>query len=144
MEPELAIQPREKDGIRILDLRGRLTIGDSEESLRAAVVALEQMGVLKIVLNFSGVTELDPDGLGALVFCAAHLLTRGGSLKLVNLSPSHLNLMIQAKLEVVFEIYMDEQDAVDSFFPDRQIKRYDILSFIQEQEKSGAAPATAT
>ena len=137
MAPDLQIQPRDKEGVRILDLHGRLTIGDSEATLRAAVAALTDAGIVKIVLNFQDVAEMDIDGLGALVFFEAHLLNRGGSLKLLNLSPGHLNLMVLAKLETVFEIYTAEQDSVDSFFPDRQPKRYDILEFVRQQEARG-------
>jgi anti-sigma B factor antagonist len=140
MTTELQIQQRDKDGIRILDLHGSLTIGDSEGALRAAVAALTQAGIVRIVLNFLDVAEMDEDGLGALVFCNAHLLNRGGALKLLNLSASHMNLLVLAKLETVFEIYADEQDAVDSFFPDRQARRYDILEFVREQEKDALKP----
>jgi anti-sigma B factor antagonist len=140
MAAELQIQQRDKEGIRILDLRGRLTIGDSEGALRAAIAALTNAGIVKIVLNFLDVAEMDDDGLGALVFCDAHLLNRGGSLTLLNLSPSHMNLMVLAKLDTVFKIYTSEQDAVDSFFPDRQPKRYDILEFVRKQEKDEGKP----
>jgi anti-sigma B factor antagonist len=59
----------------------------------------------------------------------------GGALKLINLMPLHLSLMVLTKLDTVFEVFKDEQDAVDSFFPDRAIRRYDVLEFVHEQEK---------
>ncbi|HTX36732.1 MAG TPA: STAS domain-containing protein [Bryobacteraceae bacterium] len=141
MAAELQIQQHDNEGIRILELHGRLTIGDSEGALRADVVALADGGIVRIVLNFLHVAEMDDDGLGALVFCKAYLLKRGGSLKLMNLSPRHMNLIVLARLEAVFEVYKTEPDAVDSFFPDRQPKRYDILEFVREQEKEASGGA---
>jgi len=57
----------------------------------------------------------------------------------LNLSPLHLNLLVLAKLDTVFQAFTDEQDAVDSFFPDRASRQYDILDFVQEQEKRSGA-----
>jgi anti-sigma B factor antagonist len=136
---DLQLHQHEKEGIRILDLQGPLIEGPSEAILRAAIAALAAARVANVILNFAGATEIDADGLGALVFCDARILRSGGALKLLNLSPFHMNLMVLAKLDVVFEVFTDEQDAVDSFFPDRANRRYDILEFVEEQEK-GPAP----
>lgn len=133
----LQLQQRKKEGIRIFDLRGHLVIGDSEAMLRAAILALAEEGAVKAILNLAGVTELDDDGLGALVFCDAQITRSGGALKLLNLSPIHLGLMVLAKLETVFEVFMDEQDAVNSFFPGRAVRRYDILDWVEEQNLDG-------
>jgi anti-sigma B factor antagonist len=140
MAAALQIQQRDKEGIRILDLHGNLTIGDSEGALSAAVAALAEAGIVKIVLNLLDVAEMDEDGIGALAVCDAHLLNRGGTLKLLNLSPNHINLMVLAKVETVFEVYTNEQDAIDSFFSDRKPKRYDILEFVREQENNAGKP----
>jgi anti-sigma B factor antagonist len=62
-------------------------------------------------------------------------LTReGGSLKLLNLSKRSIELLILTKLTTVFELFDDEQSAVNSFFPGRELKRFDILSFVQENK----------
>ena len=82
-------------------------------------------------------TEIDDDGLGALIFCHAWIVKSGAALKLLNL-PLDLSLMVLTKLEAEFEVFTDEQDAVDSFFPDRAPRHYDILEWIQEQEKRPA------
>jgi anti-sigma B factor antagonist len=132
---DLQLHQREKEGIRILDLRGHLIIGDSEATLRTAMVALAEAGAVNVLLNFAGVTEIDDDGLGALVFCHARIARSGGALKLLNLSPLHLSLMVLTKLDTVFEVFTDEQEAVNSFFPDRKVRHYDVLDFVQEQEK---------
>jgi anti-sigma B factor antagonist len=130
------LQPhdREKEGIWILDLQGPITIGDSEASLRTTIVALAEARAVNIILNLRDVTEIDDDGLGALVFCYAWIVRSGGALKLLNL-PLHLSLIVLTKLDTLFEVFTDEQDAVNSFFPDRAVRRYDILQWVQEQEK---------
>jgi len=133
---DLQLHQREKEGIRILDLRGPLIIGQAEAMLRTTIVALAESGTVKVILNFADVTEIDDDGLGALVFCYARIVNRGGALKLLNLRPLHMNLMVLTKLNTVFEVFADEQDAVDSFFPDRAVRHYDVLEFVEEQEKS--------
>jgi anti-anti-sigma factor len=135
---DLQLHQREKEGIRILDLRGHLIIGDSEATLRGAIAALAETGAVNVILNLAGVTEIDDDGLGALVFCYARIGRSGGALKLLNLSPVHLSPMVLTKLEAEFEVFTDEQDAVDSFSPDLAARHYDILEWIQEQEKRPA------
>ena len=135
---DLQLNKRENEGIRILDLQGRLIIGDSEKILRNAIAALAEARDVNIIFNLAGVTEIDDDGLGALVFCYARIVRSGGALKLLNLSPLQLSPMVLTKLEAEFEVFTDEQDAVDSFFPDRAARHYDILEWVQEQEKRPA------
>ena len=130
---DLQLNQRENEGIRILDLQGRLIIGDSEKILRNAIVALAEARAVNIIFNLAGVTEIDDDGLGALIFCYAWVVKSGGALKLLNLRLD-LSLMVLTKLHTVFEVFTDEQDAVNSFFPDRTPRRYDILEWLQEQE----------
>lgn len=131
---DLQVHQREKEGIRILDLQGRLTIGDSEATLRTAVIALADAGTVNIILNFAGVTEIDDDGLGALVFCCARIAKSGGALRLLSL-PIHLSLMVLTKLDTVFQVFSDQQDAINSFFADRAMNHYDILDWVEEQEE---------
>jgi anti-sigma B factor antagonist len=130
----LELNRRRNQGIRILDLRGRLTIGDSEAILRAAITAMAEARDVNIILNLAGVTEIDDDGLGALVFCYARIASSGGALKLLHLPP-HLSLMVLTKLDTVFEVFSDEQNAVSSFSPDRAARHYDILEWVQEQQQ---------
>jgi anti-sigma B factor antagonist len=135
---DLQLNERTEEGIRILDLSGSLIIGDSEARLRAAIVGLAETGAVNVILNCGSVTDIDEDGLGALIFCYARIVRSGGALKLFNL-PLHLSLMILAKLETVFEVFTEEQDAVNSFFPARAVRRYDILEWIQEEENAPPA-----
>jgi anti-sigma B factor antagonist len=127
---------REKEGIRILDLRGQLKAGDSESTLRSAINALARDNVVNIVLNLAAVTKIDSDGLEALVLCQTQIRKRGGALKLARLNIEHLSLNVLTKLNTVFEVFVDEQDAVNSFFPDRATGHYDILEWVQEEEKT--------
>jgi len=131
---DLQLSHRKKEGICILDLDGLLTIGESESMLRTTIVTLAEAGTLNVILNLAGVTEIDEDGLTALVFCNARIASSGGALKLLKLRPD-LSLMILTKLDTVFEVFTYEQDAVNSFFPDRAVRHYDILQWVQGQEK---------
>jgi anti-sigma B factor antagonist len=126
---------RENEGVQILDLQGHLIEGIAESTLRSVVVALAEARAVNVILNFAGVSEIDADGAGAVVFCDARVVRSGGALKLLNLSPRHLNLMVITKLDTLSEVFTDEQDAVNSFFPDRKVNRYDILEFVEEVEK---------
>ncbi len=137
---ELQFHLREKEGIQILDLQGHLTEGASEAKLRAAIVGLAEAKTVNVILNFAGVMEIDADGLGALTFCDARLTSSGGALRLLHLSQRHLDLMVLTKLNTVSQIFTDEQDAVNSFFPDRASLRYDILEFIEEPDKAPGLP----
>jgi anti-sigma B factor antagonist len=130
----LEIREREREGIKILDLSGRLTVGPASTQLREATSRLHATGFKNIVLNLADVDYIDSTGLGSLVICFTSLQKSGGSLKLCNLNKRNLELLVLTKLSTVFQLYNDEQDAVNSFFPNREIKRFDILSFVQQQE----------
>jgi anti-sigma B factor antagonist len=131
----LVIQVREKEGVLILDLRGRLTVGEEATLLRDKVKELATAGTTKAVLNLKGVEFIDSTGLGSLVICFTSMQKAGGTLKLLNLSQRSIELLVLTKLTTVFEVFDDEQDAVNSFYPGRDIKRFDILSFVQKRDK---------
>jgi anti-sigma B factor antagonist len=132
----LAIEEREREGVKILDLNGRLTVGPPAGQLREKITALLTAGCNRIVLNLSEVDYIDSTGLGMLVICFTSLQKAKGNLRLCNLNRRNLELLVLTKLSTVFELYNDEQDAVNSFFPNREIKRFDILSFVQQQDES--------
>jgi anti-sigma B factor antagonist len=73
-----------------------------------------------------------------MVICYTSLRKLGGAVKLVNLNKRNVELLLLTKLHTIFEVFTEQQDAVNSFFPDRQIKRFDILSFVQQQEAEDA------
>ena len=131
----LDIEQREREGIPILDLKGRITMGDESGALRAKVTALSAAGVHNIVLNLAQVDYIDSTGLGALVMCATSERKAGGNLKLVHVNRRNIELLVMTKLATIFDLFDDEQDAINSFFPDRKIKTFDILSFVQQMQK---------
>lgn len=131
------IQQREHEGIVILDFKGRITVGPEASALREKVAAVTAAGSKNIILNLLHVDYIDSTGLGALVMCATSQRKAGGALKLENLNRRNIELLVMTKLATVFDLFTDEQDAVNSFFPDRAIKAFDILSFVEQMKKEG-------
>ena len=127
----LEIKQREREGILILDLKGRITVGEEAGVLRAEFGKLT--GAANVILNLQHVDYIDSTGLGALVLGYTSLRKRAGRLILENLSRRNIELLLFTKLTTVIEIFNDEQAAVNSFFPDREIQRFDILDFVKEQ-----------
>ena len=132
----LQIQEREKEGIVILDVDGRLVVGEACSQIRERIQAVAASGRNRVILNLKEVSYVDSTGLGTLVICYTTLKKAGGELKLLNLSRRNIELLVLTKLTTVFEIFTDEQDAVNSFFPNREITRFDILSFVEGQSES--------
>jgi anti-sigma B factor antagonist len=132
----LEIESRDQEGIRILDLSGKLIVGGANE-LREKVSAETAAGYLQQLLNLKDVEYIDSTGLGTMVICFMAVQKAGGVLKLVNLNRRNLELVLLTKLSTVFQIFNEEQEAINSFFPDREIKHFDILAFVQ-QNKEGA------
>ena len=131
----LDIQQSEHESIIILELKGRITVGPEAAALRERIGALNSAETRNVVLNLAGVDFIDSTGLGALVMCATTLRKSGGAVKLLNLNRRNVELLVMTKLATVFEIFADEQDAINSFFPDRKLKTFDILDFVQRMDK---------
>jgi anti-sigma B factor antagonist len=130
----LEIIHREHEGIEILDLIGHLTLGQEDLDFRNELDRLVKAGTTRVALNLRDLRKLDSTGLGTLLFALAKLRKADGNLAIFNLKPSHVELLTQTKLETVFEVFQEEQDAINSFFPDRKVKRYDILEFIESKK----------
>ena len=130
----LDIQQREREGITILDLNGRITVGPEAAALREKVAELIAAKAWNLVLDLAGADYIDSTGLGALVMCATSLRKSGGNVKLLHLNRRNIELLVMTKLATVFEIFIDEQDAVNSYYPDREIKAFDILDFVQQMK----------
>ena len=130
------IQQREREGILILDVKGRLIVGEPVAGLRERIRELCEAGQSNIILNLADVDYIDSTGLGGLVISYTSLKKSGGALKLLSLNRRNIELLVLTKLSTVFEIFDSEQDSVNSFFPNREIRRFDILSFIQQQPES--------
>lgn len=135
----LEIQRREKEGISILDLKGRLVVGGAS-LLREKVNEEVVNNHSQVILNLKEVDYIDSTGLGTMVICFTTLQKSGGGLKLVNLNRRNIELMLLTKLSTVFQIFGDDQEAVNSFFPEREIKHFDILNFVK-QNKEGEPSA---
>src|SRR5689334_11549047 len=127
----LDIQQKEREGIVILECKGRITVGPEATALRDKIAELNTAGNRNVVLNLSNVDYIDSTGLGAMVICVTSLRKNGGNMKLVNLNRRNIELLVMTKLATVFEILGDEQDAVNSYYPDRKINTFDILDFVK-------------
>ena len=123
---------RQIEGIDILDLKGRLTTVAESGPLREQICGLVTEGKNNLILNLRQVDLIDSTGLGTLVICYAALQQHGGVLKLTNVSPRHLKLLLLTKLTTVFELFDDERDAVNSFFPERTSKQCESLEYRAE------------
>ena len=130
----LEIHRRQREGIEILELKGRITVGEEASLLRETFRNMINEGQKHAVLSMREVDFIDSTGLGALVMCHNTVAKAGGKVKLLNLHERTIQLLIMTKLAVVFEIFTDETDAVNSFFPGREIQRFDILSFVQQRQ----------
>ena len=130
----IEIQQRDREGVLILDLNGRLTVGPEVSIFRDRMQKLIDTGSRQIVLDLQQVDYIDSTGLGALVMCYTSLQRAGGAVKLLNLSRRGIQLLVMTKLTTIFEVFDDEQNAINSFFPDRELKRFDILSFVQQHK----------
>jgi anti-sigma B factor antagonist len=127
------ITEREREGIAILAIKGRLTAGESNP-MREKITELMAAGKSKIILDLAHVEYIDSTGLGGLVICYTQLKRAGGALKLMRLNRRNVELLALTRLHTVFEVFAEEQDAVNSFFPGREIKRFDILAFVKNQQ----------
>ena len=130
----LEIRESEREGVAILSLKGRLTVGEAS-IIREKITELSAAGRKNVVLDLEHVEYVDSTGLGSMVICFTSLKKQGGALKLVNPNTRNVELLLLTKLHTVFEVFTEVQDAVNSFFPGREIKRFDILSFVQQHSE---------
>jgi anti-sigma B factor antagonist len=128
----LDIHQREREGITVLDLKGRITAGTEAGALRQKVGDLVAASVRMLVFNMAGIDYIDSTGLGALVMSATAMRKNGGNVKLLNLTNRNIQLLVMTKLTTVFETFNDEQDAINSYYPDRKLKTFDLLKFVQD------------
>lgn len=129
----LEIKRRQREGIDLLDLSGRITAGKDVAAFREAVEKLSGTPP-RVVLNMKDVDYVDSTGLGALVMCANRIGQLEGAAKLVQVNRRNIELMVMTKIDTIFEIFDDENEAINSFFPDRAIRRFDILSFVRQMK----------
>ena len=111
----MQIHERAVGDVMVLDLKGKVTMGDGDELLRETVNRLAEKGSKKIVLNLAEVPYVDSVGLGEIVRTYTTVSRQGGSLKLLNLTKRITDLLSITKLLTVFETFDSENEAVQSF-----------------------------
>lgn len=127
----LEIVRRQQEGIGILILRGRLVFGEEDLTLRKELEDVIAAGTTCLVLDLGRVIDIDTTGLGTLIFAQEELRKADGGLRLANLRPQHMDLLVVAKMETIFEVFDRDQDAINSFFPDRQIRPLNLLELVR-------------
>ena len=106
---------RTVDGVEVIKLEGKITIGSGDSQLREVITSALNAGHNNLLLDMSGVTTIDSSGIGELVGSYTTVANRGGKLKLLHL-PAKLNELLHVtQLITVFEVYENEQEAVKSF-----------------------------
>ncbi len=112
---ELDLKQRQAGDVTILDLSGSVRMGDGAVSLRNAIRSLIDQGKKKILLNLSGVKNIDSSGIGELIANYTTLSRDGGQLKLLKLTDKIRDLLVITKLLTVFDSYDDEAEALNTF-----------------------------
>jgi anti-sigma B factor antagonist len=108
---------RQVDAVTIVDLSGRITLGEGSVVLRDTIRDVIAQGHKKILLNLGDVTYIDSSGIGELVSGFTSVRNQGGELKLLNLTKKVHDLLQITKLYTVFDVKDDEASAIASFKP---------------------------
>ncbi len=111
----MKIDKRVRDGVTILEVEGKVTIGKGDVALREAVHQALAEGAKKLVLSLGAVTTIDSSGVGELVSAFTTVTNRGGRLKLLNLPPKVNDILQITQLITVFETFDNEDEAIGSF-----------------------------
>ena len=111
----LAIKTRKADGVTILDLKGKIVLGEETSSLREQIKQLLGASETKMVLNMGNVSYIDSAGVGTLVAAFTSAKAQGGQLKMANLTKKFRETLQVTRLLTVFETYDSEADALASF-----------------------------
>lgn len=112
---DITISERQAGDITILDLDGKVTIGEGSVALRTAIRRLIGDGKTKILLNLGGVGYIDSSGIGELVSSFTAVNKEGGTLKLLNLTQKIQDLLAITKLLTVFDVFDSESEALSSY-----------------------------
>ena len=111
----MVIEERVIGDITVLDLKGKMTLGEGDELLKDKINSLIHQGQKKLLLNLEGVPYIDSAGLGEIVRTYTTVSRQGGNLKLVNLTKRITDLLSITKLLTVFETFDTESDALKSY-----------------------------
>jgi len=111
----MQIEQRSVGSVMILDLKGKITLGEGDEALKDKINSLILQGHKKMLLNFGDVPYIDSAGLGEIVRTYTTVSRQGGQLKLVNLTKRITDLLSITKLLTVFETFDNEAEALQSY-----------------------------
>jgi anti-sigma B factor antagonist len=111
----MQIEQRQVGSVMILDLKGKITLGEGDEALKDKINSLILQGHKKMLLNFGDVPYIDSAGLGEIVRTYTTVSRQGGQLKLVNLTKRITDLLSITKLLTVFETFDNEAEALKSY-----------------------------
>ena len=106
---------RDLGDVRIIGLSGKITIGAGDVKIRELVGDALEDGKTKVIFDLGGVSAIDSSGIGEMVACYTTVAKRGGSLKLMHLSPKINDILQVTQLITVFDVFDDEQEALGSF-----------------------------
>ena len=109
------LNTRQVGDVVVIDVSGRITLGESSAAMREEIHALTDKAIKKVLLNLGDVTYIDSSGLGELVSGYTTLLHRGGALKLLGLTKQVREVLQITKVYPLFEVYEDEAQSVRSF-----------------------------
>ena len=112
---ELNMKERQAGDVTVLDMDGKITIGEGSVALRSAIRRLLEESKKKVLLNLAGVSYIDSSGIGELVSSYTAINKDGGQLKLLNLTQKTLELLTITKLLTVFDVYESEPESLDGF-----------------------------
>ena len=111
----MQIEERAAGDVTLLDLKGKMTLGEGDELLKDKIGSLVSQGKKKILLNLEAVPYIDSAGLGEIVRTYTSISRQGGRLKLLNVSKRIQDLLVITKLITIFDSYEAEAEAVKSF-----------------------------
>jgi anti-sigma B factor antagonist len=111
----MKVNVRSEGDVSVVDLSGKITIGEGDVVLRETVENLLKEGRTKLLLNLARISYMDSAGIGELVACYKRSRDKGGQLKLLNPSGKVYDLLQLTKLEEIFETHKDEGEAIQSF-----------------------------
>ena len=112
---ELNINERQAGDVTVLDMSGKITIGEGSVALRTAIRRVLEEGKRRILLNLGGVSYIDSSGIGELVSSYTAINKEEGQLKLLNLTQKLQDLLAITKLLTIFDVYENEAEALNSF-----------------------------
>lgn len=111
----MRVNVRQREGVTILDLKGKITIGVGDVAMREAIHEALSAGAKKILVNLEDVSTIDSSGVGELVSSYTTVTNRDGKLKLLNLPPKVADILQITQLITVFDVFEEEDEAVRSF-----------------------------